>query len=279
MSQFMLPCLSFSDVELAYLRTLGVFRQDMQEIIDEARFEGLTTYEALEDAESTVECLREILLTRLNILEELQEMHRYFMQKVVLKKTGSVSSSASAGGLSSEAAYAALAASSYEAQLLRGVLKADERGLLARLVEDCFLYQRTQQSSPASLLLEHIQSPFQQMKNTGLGLLSKGLGSLGLGMKVASVNETPHPGAQRVLVLFVLGGITYKELAQVRAVLDKYSDERSDQRIVLLSTRTISSEEILACLFRPAVKVPSPEVDLPSPSPMSSHSRSFGRLT
>ncbi len=259
-----------SDEELRYLRYLGVLTSSMEEIISEAKFEGITE----ETSEYTLSSMSVLLQQRFACLRELQVMYYHVLHRIVAKKvaenknipweapssssgvSSANSSSATAGDFNHRKIAEQVLSGTYELQYLRDLFKPDSPGLLARLIEDCFLYHRTRHSSPLSLLLEHIQSPFQQMKNTGLELLSKGLGSLGFGLSrvVKAATDTPHPGAHKTIVIFVLGGITYKEVAQVRSMLDKYhsQEQREDNwRIVLLSNRTISSEEVISTLFRP----------------------------
>lgn len=296
------PCVfvcDHSDDELRYLRHLGLLTAEMDEIIAEARFEGLDAATIATDGSYTFSALTTLVGQRFAVLRELETMHRHVLHRVVAKKvaesknlpwdttaaatattthtsatTGSVvatTNSSSSGGSGSGSGGAAhefdrmaeqVLHGTHELQYLRHCFRADAPGLFAKVLEDCMVYQRTRQSSPLSLLLEHVQSPFQQMKNTGLELLSKGLGSWGFGLSrvVKAVTEAPHPGAHRTVVLFVLGGITYKEVAQLRAVLDQQLqlDRSSGEaaaavpwRVIVWTTRTISSEEVLATLFRP----------------------------
>ena len=59
--------------------------------------------------------------------------------------------------------------------------------------------------------------------------------------------STPQPYEQPVLVLFVLGGISFKEVGQVQQLLAQHAVP--DARIVILSTRLISAENVLHSLF------------------------------
>ena len=63
---------------------------------------------------------------------------------------------------------------------------------------------------------EHVESPIQQLKRAGLGLLSRGLGSLGLQAPVAAPADAPIEG---VVVVCVVGGVSYVEVGQVQAAL------------------------------------------------------------
>ena len=70
----------------------------------------------------------------------------------------------------------------------------------------------------------------------------------GFGGQVASSVNTPHPAEQPVLVIFVLGGISYREAGQVQQVL-RSNAMISNARIVLLSTRIVGAENILYQVF------------------------------
>lgn len=81
---------------------------------------------------------------------------------------------------------------------------------------------------------EHIETPIQQLKRAGLGLLSQGLGRLGLGGGSGininiNVAARPHPAAQRVVVVFVIGGISLKEVAEIQAVIESASSNDMSQ--------------------------------------------------
>lgn len=56
--------------------------------------------------------------------------------------------------------------------------------------------------------------------------------------------STPHPAEQPVLVVFVLGGISYKEVGQVQHLLSA-NKALPNTKIVLLSTRMVNAENIL----------------------------------
>jgi ribosomal protein L6P/L9E len=57
-----------------------------------------------------------------------------------------------------------------------------------------------------------------------------------------------HPGNQEVIVLFVIGGISYKEVGQVQAVLQEYT-QISGNKIILMSNNIIGNEELLQLIF------------------------------
>lgn len=70
--------------------------------------------------------------------------------------------------------------------------------------------------------------------------------SLGFGFssQVGSAVSTPHPSEQPVLVIFVLGGISYKEVGEVQQLLSA-QNVQSNTRIILLSTRMLNAENVL----------------------------------
>lgn len=57
-----------------------------------------------------------------------------------------------------------------------------------------------------------------------------------------------HPANNDIIVLFVIGGISYKEVGQVQAILQEYQ-LLSSNRIVLMSNNTICGEELLQSVF------------------------------
>jgi len=69
----------------------------------------------------------------------------------------------------------------------------------------------------------------------------------GFGSQVASVATTPHPSDQPTLVLFILGGISFKEVGQVQQALTKHAVPNT--RVIILSTRLVSAENVLYSFF------------------------------
>lgn len=59
--------------------------------------------------------------------------------------------------------------------------------------------------------------------------------------------STPHPAEQPVLVLFVLGGISYKEVGQVQRLLQ--NSGVPDSRLILLGTRMLGAENVVYQVF------------------------------
>lgn len=90
--------------------------------------------------------------------------------------------------------------------------------------------------------LEFIESPLQQMKRAGLGLLTQGFSRFGFSSSAAK----PSPADQPVLILFVLGGLTFKEVGQVKAAI---GDWNGKSKVVLMSTCMTNNECILFDLF------------------------------
>lgn len=75
------------------------------------------------------------------------------------------------------------------------------------------------------------------------------------GSAVTNAAASPHPGDQSTLVIFVIGGISYKEVGQVQALLDLHRQQQQQRsgkggavggsgKIILLSTKTINPENI-----------------------------------
>ena len=80
-----------------------------------------------------------------------------------------------------------------------------------------------------------------------LHLRSFSLG-FGFGSQVASsAVTTPQPSDQPVLVLFVLGGISYKEVGQVQQLLSERAVPNT--KIAVLSTRIVNAENVLYSFF------------------------------
>jgi hypothetical protein len=64
-------------------------------------------------------------------------------------------------------------------------------------------------------------------------------------------DDAHHPGQQDHIVIFVVGGISYKEAHQVQKVLLEHQRTTTGIHVTLMSTTTISSEEIIPILFQP----------------------------
>ena len=73
--------------------------------------------------------------------------------------------------------------------------------------------------------------------------------SLGFSNPVANANPKPNPSMQPVLVLFLLGGLTFKEVGQVRAVIKEVGEQSGGSRIILMTTAMSNNENILFDIF------------------------------
>jgi hypothetical protein len=115
---------------------------------------------------------------------------------------------------------------------------------------------------------EHIETPIQQLKRAGLGLLSQGLGrSVGmqierffcanllsnrLGFAGASMSSRPHPAAQSTIVIIVIGGISLKEVTEVQNEIRKHYEKNpgtAPVKIILGSTCITSPDVMFKQLF------------------------------
>lgn len=69
----------------------------------------------------------------------------------------------------------------------------------------------------------------------------------GFGGQVVPAVTSPHPSELPVLVIFVLGGMSFREAGQVQQAMRKI--ECNNTRIILLSTRTLGVENVLYQIF------------------------------
>jgi hypothetical protein len=117
-------------------------------------------------------------------------------------------------------------------------------------------------------ILSHVQSPLERLKRAGFGLLSKGF-SLWNGEAAAiapkhgrgvNVDGLAHPADYDTLVIFVVGGVSYREIAQIQEQVELYYDtntassgellrHKKRMRVIVGSTRTISSSNLLDMLI------------------------------
>lgn len=97
-----------------------------------------------------------------------------------------------------------------------------------------------------------IETSLQHLKRAGLGLLTKGLGRLGFSSAAARKNSDPHPSDNHVIVIFVVGGISFKEIGQIKSLLSCYNEklERNSchiaYRVLLGSNMNFVPEDILS---------------------------------
>jgi hypothetical protein len=117
-------------------------------------------------------------------------------------------------------------------------------------------------------ILTHVQSPLERLKRAGLGLLSRGF-SLWNGESAAiapklgrgvNADGLAHPADYDTLVVFVVGGVSYREIAQIQEQVELYYDtndalsgelprHKKRIRVIVGSTRTISSSNLLDILI------------------------------
>jgi len=112
---------------------------------------------------------------------------------------------------------------------------------------------------PLDMLL-HVESPLEKIKRAGLGFLTKGLSLWGGGGAVVrgsgrsiNANGEPHPADYDTLVVFVIGGISYRELGQVREQLELYYSKeegantytKKRMKVILGSTGILSAVDLL----------------------------------
>ena len=104
----------------------------------------------------------------------------------------------------------------------------------------------------------HVESPMAKIKRAGLGLLSKGFSLWGGSNDVLqgegraiNTNGLPHLADFDVLVVFIIGGVSYRELGQVREQLEVYYGNGDDAykksriKIIIGSTYTLTSADLL----------------------------------
>ena len=129
----------------------------------------------------------------------------------------------------------------------------------------------------ASLLAAFVpvESPLSQLKRAGLGFISRGLGSLGLGglnftapsvlglglggnKTTTSDTSSSNPRSElegehgrqyeSVLIVCVVGGLSFRELTQIQAVLSYFSSTGGCSiapKVVVVSTHMIAPEDCL----------------------------------
>jgi hypothetical protein len=69
----------------------------------------------------------------------------------------------------------------------------------------------------------------------------------------AIANQQPHPADDsNILILFVVGGISFKEVRQIEIVLKKYllvNNMKKTKKIILISNKLINIEDIVYMTF------------------------------
>ncbi len=72
------------------------------------------------------------------------------------------------------------------------------------------------------------------------------------GPAVASSSSGPQPGDHDTLVIFVVGGVSYKEVGQVRAALERHHKDTGGKisgRVILMSTKTLNPENVFHLMY------------------------------
>jgi hypothetical protein len=95
---------------------------------------------------------------------------------------------------------------------------------------------------------QHIESPLQQLKRAGLGLLSQGLGKLGFS---AAAGASTDRKFESVLVIFVVGGMSFREISQVQSVLSSSLLPQGGRysRVILMSTHAVSPDDVTVSIL------------------------------
>ena len=71
---------------------------------------------------------------------------------------------------------------------------------------------------------------------------------LGFSNPVAASSPKPSPADQPILVLFVIGGLTFKEVGQVRKVIGQAGNVASS-KVILMTTAMTNNENLLYKIF------------------------------
>lgn len=121
-------------------------------------------------------------------------------------------------------------------------MESQDHGIIARILFNVLMYRQSPSNDYNLSYINYIESSLSQLKRAGLGLLSKGLGKLGLGSKVASKSSPPHIGSNNTIVIFVIGGVSIQEIGQLRNIM-KTTDV--NLRVIVGSNRIILPEDIL----------------------------------
>ena len=111
--------------------------------------------------------------------------------------------------------------------------------------------------TPSLSLFEYIESPLAKLTRQGMGLLSSGLGALwgGGGSDNSSTSGSsalPSVGQHPVLVLYMVGGVSYKEIAEVRDMVQKLKSNgllEHEVEVYIGSNKSVSGMEIVVDLL------------------------------
>lgn len=103
-------------------------------------------------------------------------------------------------------------------------IEAQDYGLLGRslhailkYIEMSLIGDRLGKKTYSLSNFHHVESSLAQLKRAGLGLLTSGLGKLGLG---SPGSAAPHPGDNNIIVIFVVGGISFEEVGQLKRLIE-----------------------------------------------------------
>jgi hypothetical protein len=250
----------FSEEEIDYWKTVGIITEmNRKEII-----EWKTIYPTSDlDKSEIVKIISLILETSLKPVLEISQMYTAVRQKLSSKN---VSLHQNPFDLLTDStileARNEFITSNHSKESNSPNLN-NHPGLLARIVQDCISYKSQKNNlfaasplSPSTThgnlmkLLEHIENPFQQLAKKGFGLLSRGLGRLGFGTENEDSRMVEHPGNNDTLVVFIVGGISFKEVGQVQSLLQEYQNI-TGTKVILMSNNVVSSEELLQLVFNP----------------------------
>lgn len=199
-----------------------------------------------------------------NVLQELESTYAMINSQLEKKK------SLSAARISLDALYLMARNSESADQFARRV--QTNGGLLASIAKEILAVDLLNPNEKVlPLLFDVIETPLQKMTRKGLGLLTQGLGrwtlenfltldellilwmgrfGFGSSTSVVGNDAVPHPTERENIVICVIGGISFNELAQVRRILEEYhAHSTKTHRIWILSNKIINTEELLTQLF------------------------------
>jgi hypothetical protein len=96
----------------------------------------------------------------------------------------------------------------------------------------------------------HVETPLQQLKRAGLGLLSHGLSFFGSSLAPPTPSR-PLPTDNSTIIIAVLGGISFREARQVQQLIDAATDRGGGGlRVVLLSNRLVGGEDAVEGILK-----------------------------
>jgi len=102
-----------------------------------------------------------------------------------------------------------------------------------------------------ALGVRHVDNALLKLARAGLGLLTQGLGSFGLSGSALG-SQQPQPWEHGDVVVFVLGGLTFAEVAEVEAAVARAFDVGGPSRpprVVLGSTSLVGPDQMFTQVF------------------------------